>query len=148
MPQREKEKTNNKTLSILYGIKSKYIIIKIFDNLKTRKFLQIIKYNKKISERIEISLKESFKKYWIDNQIEIELNIFENPKYEEDKKNFINFEEKDKPYIHIYLNDDKKGTKRNYIEKNEALSKVKIILDLKFKKFEKLFYECKIFLKN
>ena len=144
MSQREKDKTNDKTKSKLDEIKSKYIIIKIFDNLKTRKFLQIIKYNKKISKRIDISLKDCLKKFWIDNQIEIELNIFENPKYDEDKKYFINFEKEEEPYIHIYLNNDKKETKRNYIKKDEALSTVKIILDLKFKKFEKLFYDCKI----
>ena len=106
----KKNKTDKKNINktqcklLLNEIKSKYIITKIFDNLKTRKFLQIIEYNKKISKRIDISLKDCLKKFWIDNQIEIELNIFENPKYDEDKKNFINFEKEEEPYIHIYLN--------------------------------------------
>ena len=148
--KRKKNKTNKKNINktqyklLLNKIKSKYIIEKIFDNLKTRKFLQIIEYNKKISKRIDISLKDCLKKFWIDNQIEIELNIFENPKYDEDKKNFINFEKEEEPYIHIYLNNDKKETKRNYIKKDEALSTIKIILNLNFKQFEKLFRNCKI----
>ena len=142
----KKNKTNNKTKCklLLKEIKSKYIIKKIFENLKTKKFLQIIKNNKAISKRIDISLNDSLKKFWIDNQIEIELNIIENPKYDEDEKNFINYEKEEELYIHIYLNNDKKETKRNYINKNEALSTVKIILDLKFKKFKKLFSNCKI----
>ena len=146
MKTNKTNKINNitKCKLLLIEIKSKYIIKKVFENLKTKKFLQIIKYNNKISKKIDISLKDSFKKFWIDNQIEIELDIIEKPKYDEDKKNFINYEKEDEPYIHIHLNNDKKETKRNYINKNEALSTVKIILDLKFKKFKKLFYNCKI----
>ena len=146
MKKNKTNKINNitKCKLLLIEIKSKYIIKKVFENLKTKKFLQIIKYNNRISKKIDISLKDSFKKFWIDNQIEIELNIIENPEYDEDKKNFINYEKEDEPYIHIHLNNDKKETKRNYINKNEALSTVKIILDLKFKKFLKLFCDCKI----
>ena len=38
------------------NIKNKYILKRIFDNLSTRKSLNIIKYNKKIQEKLQINL--------------------------------------------------------------------------------------------
>ena len=70
--KRKKNKTDKKNINktqcklFLNEIKSKYIITKIFDNLKTRKFLQIIEYNKKISKRIDISLKDCFNNFIIE----------------------------------------------------------------------------------
>ena len=43
------------------NIKSKYILIKIFDNLPKKKMLKIIKKNKVIQNKLEISLNDYVK---------------------------------------------------------------------------------------
>ena len=69
-------------------IKSKYILRNIFKNLTQRKFLDIVRYNKQIKQKIDISLVD----YILFSQIEIELKILPNSYNEKDKnKNiFIN----------------------------------------------------------
>ena len=39
----------------LLKIKSKYVIKKLFSNLQRNKFLEIIKYNKKLQDRLNIN---------------------------------------------------------------------------------------------
>ena len=46
-------------------------------------------------------------------------------------------------YYHIYFNDNKKEIKRNYLNENENVSKLKIIIDYQIKSFERLFDNCK-----
>ena len=48
-----------------------------------------------------------------------------------------------KIYYHIYFNDNKKEIKRNYLDGNDNVSKIKIIIDYQVKSFEQLFYYCK-----
>ena len=55
------------------NIKSKYILIKIFDNLPKKKMLKIIKQNKVIQNKLEISLNDYVKYSEIFNPIEIEI---------------------------------------------------------------------------
>ena len=55
---------------------------------------------------------------------------------------FINMNENEK-YYHIYFNDNKEEIKRNYFNKNDNVSKIKIIIDYQVKSFYKLFYYCK-----
>ena len=50
-------------------IRSKYIIKQIFENIIEKKNMQLVKYNKKLQNIINLSLK-SYKMY---NQTEIEL---------------------------------------------------------------------------
>ena len=45
-------------------------------------------------------------------------------------------------YYHIYFNDNKEEIKRNYFNKNDNVSKIKIIIDYQVKSFEELFYYC------
>ena len=45
-------------------------------------------------------------------------------------------------YYHIYFNDNKKEIKRNYLNENENVSKLKIIIDHQIISFEGLFNEC------
>ena len=47
---------------MLDNLKSKYILQEIFANIKNKRKLNIIKYNKKISVRLRIN-KEQFEKY-------------------------------------------------------------------------------------
>ena len=147
----ENRKNNNSILNtktkryypvnnLLNKVKSKYIIGIIFNYMKKEKCYTIIQYNKKIQKKCNIDL-DSYKNRYFNYQIEIELNIAE--KIEKDENIFINYIKEDEPYIHIYLNDIPKEIKRNYLNEDEASSKIKIILDIKFSKFKKLFRDCK-----
>ena len=50
-----------------------------------------------------------------------------------------------KQYYHIYFNNNKEEIKRNYLNKNDNITniKIKIIIDPQVKSFEKLFKYCK-----
>ena len=119
----------------LTEIKSKYIIQKIFDNLKKEKLLDLIKYNKKIKIRMNISIKD-YKKYSeIYSSIEIEII----PKIDVHNK-FINIKYGEENYYHIYFNNNKKELKRTYIKENEKVETIKIIIAHQVKSFEGLFH--------
>ena len=116
------------------NLKSNYIFKKLFHNLLKKKSLDIIKYNKKIKERINISIKD-YKEYSeIYSSIEIEIKPVNN-KY----GNFINMNDK---YYHIYFNDNKEEIKRNYLNENDNAEKLKIIIDHQIKSFKGLFQYC------
>ena len=101
-----------------------------------KKSLDIIKYNKKIKERINISIKD-YKEYSETySSIIIELKPVNN-KYGK----FINMNENEL-YYHIYLNDNKEEIKRNYLNENDNATKLKIIIDYQVTSFEELFYDC------
>ena len=86
-----KEKIESKDTFKKY--KSNYILKKLFNNLLKKKSLDIIKYNKKIKNRINISIKD-YKEYSeIYSSIEIELKPVENECGE-----FININEGDEKY--------------------------------------------------
>ena len=58
-----KNKLRNNTLkNELENIKSKYILLKIYDNIIKKKKLEIIKYNKKMQKRLNFSF-EDYKEY-------------------------------------------------------------------------------------
>jgi surface protein len=134
-----KEKTGlnqKESNDILKNIKSKYILQKLFNNLSKMKLLDIIKYNMKIKNRINISIKD-YKEYsGIYSTIEIEIKTV-NSKY----GRFITIFN-DKKYYHIYFNDNEEEIKRNYLNKNENVSKIKIIIDYQIKSFKGLFKNC------
>ena len=91
-------------------IKSKYILKIIFSYINPKISLGIIKYNKKIQSKLELSL-EDYKGY---NQIEIDIIPIDClPK----KSNDIIFIEKGtEPYFHIYKWKGKK--KKKIFKKN------------------------------
>ena len=98
------EKTEAK--GVFKNLKSDYFLRKLFHNLLKKKSLNIIKYNKKMKGRINISIKD-YKEYSeIYSSIEIELKPANN-KYGE----FINIDEGDEKYYHIYFNDNKEEIK-------------------------------------
>ena len=97
-----------------------------------KKSLDIIKYNKKIKERINLSIKD-YKEYSeIYSSIEIEIKPVNN-KFGK----FINMNENE-IYYHIYFNDNKEETKRNDLNENDNVSKIKIIIDYQIKSFKKI----------
>ena len=109
---------SNNISNILKNIKSNYILSKIYDNIQKRKYLEIVKYNKKIQNRLNLSIKD----YEIFTPIEIEI-IPCKKKYGK----FINIKENDKSYYHIYFNDDKEEIKNKYkINKEDKITKIKL----------------------
>ena len=126
------EANNNFNINdILKKIRSKYIIMRIFENLKQIKLLDIIHYNKKCQKLMNIKLKDY--KYEFLN-IEIEVIPKEN-KYGQ----FINFLNEN---IHIYFNDDNEEIKKKEITKDDKVTKIKIILNQKIISLSQLFYHC------
>ena len=104
--ENNKENESAKPNPILENIKSRYILSKIYNNIPIKKKLGIVKYNKKVQNRLNLSIKD-YKKYY--EEIEIEI-IPAKDKY----GRFINIQENDKLYYHIYFNEDEKEIKDKY----------------------------------
>ena len=123
-------------------LKSDYFIQLLFNIIPKAKSLELVKYNKYMQKRININI-TVYKDYSeIYSPIEIEI-ITKIKKYENDK--FINIEEKDKNYYHIYFNDNKeKEIKRTYLNVDDKVSKINIIIDYQVKSFYRLFSFCYI----
>jgi len=80
------------------NLKSDYSLKKLFDFIPQRKSLKIIRYNKSIQKRIDVNIvnyKAGSEKY-SSIEIEIKPKLFINGE-------FINIEEKDRKYYHIFL---------------------------------------------
>ena len=131
------EKNKIELKNIFKNLKGDYFLQKLFNHLSKKKSLEIIKYNKSIKNKINISIVD-YKEYSdIYSSIEIELKPAKN-KY----GNFININKENENYFHIYFNDKKPEIKRNYLKQNEKISKIKIIIDYHIKSFEGLFHYC------
>ena len=131
----KKEQSNKNTnKNLLYNIKSNYILKEIFDNLPKIKSLYIIKYNKKIQNKLDIDI-NYYKHFSI---IEILIIPKKNPKGQ-----FIKIlNDEDKQYYHIYFNDSKEEIKRYYINEKDEITKIKMMIEHKVKSLYKLFYSC------
>ena len=125
--------TNPRSKDIFENIKSKYILLKIFENMPKRKSLDIIRYNKTIKKRININVKD----YEECSLIEIEIIPVKN-KY----GLFINIKKEEEKYYHIYFDNNKEEIKRNYLKENEQVKIIRIIIDYQVKSFEDLFDSC------
>ena len=74
----DKEPNQVKIKDILKNVKADYFLQKIFSNLERKKLLDIIKYNKIIKDRINISIKD-YKEYSeLYSLIEIEIKTVNN----------------------------------------------------------------------
>ena len=125
--KRESNKIEAK--DIFKNLKNDYFLQKLFHNLLKKKSLYIIKYNKKIKKRINISIKD-YKEYSeMYSSIEIEMKPVNN-KFGK----FINMNENEK-YYHIYFNDNKEEINRSYLNENENVKEIKIIIDYQIKSF-------------
>ena len=67
--ENNKENESAKPNPIIENIKSRYILSKIYDNLTTKKKFQIVKYNKRIQNRLNLDVND-YKEYC---EIEIEI---------------------------------------------------------------------------
>ena len=145
--ENNKENESAKPNPIIEKIKSDYFLQKLYDNMTKRKKLEIIKYNKKIQNRLNLSVND-YKEYC---EIEIEI-IPTKDKYGK----FINIKTKDKLYYNIYFNVNKEEIKHKYrikeedgvikheyyIEEKDKVAKIKIIIDYQIKSFKDLFFKC------
>jgi len=125
---------NSNRMFFLINIKSIYLIKQISDNLIKTKFLNIIKYNKKLQKRLDITLND-FKRC---GKIEISLTINSKSYYK-----FINIKD-NKQYYHIYYDDSKEEEKEKSgicrLDKDEIT--IKIIIDNEIKSLKGLFENC------
>ena len=123
----------------LKNVKSHYIILKFFEYLTERKYLETIRYNKSIQKRINININH-YKAYF-ETKTSIELDVIPmKGKYGK----FINIKEKDKKYFHIYFNDNKtKEIENTSLNIDDNVSKISIIIDYQIKSFSELFSYCK-----
>ena len=129
--------TQEKSKDKLEKIKSNYILKKILLNLKNKKFLEIIKYNKKFQKRLKININDYIEYSQTYSSIEIELIIKDN-----EYGQFINIPYKEKEYYHIYFNNLKDEFKRNYLNEDEKVKMIKIKIDYQVKSLENLFIGC------
>ena len=124
--------------NMLRNLKSKFILKKLFDFLHKRKPLEIIRYNKNIQKKMKINInhyKEYSEKY---SSIEIAIKPIEN-RYGK----FIDIDENEEEYYHIYYNDNKKEEiKSTYINEDDKVSKINIIINYQVTSFKSLFYKC------
>ena len=86
----------------LRNLKSDYFIQKFFGYMQKRKYLETIRYNKSIQKRINININHY--KAYSEEYSSIELDIIP---MKGKCGEFINIEEEDKKYLHIYFNDNK-----------------------------------------
>ena len=133
--ENNKENENAKPNPITEKIKSDYFLRKLYDNMPKKKKLVIVKYNKKIQNRLNLSVND----YKECCKIEIEII----PTKGKNGK-FIDINENDKLYYHIYFNDNKEEIKNKYkIEEEDKVTKIKIIIDYQVKSFKELFNKCR-----
>ena len=113
--------SNLKNKNYIDYIKSKNIMRKVFNYLKRIKFLSIIKNNKEIQNKFNITI-DDYKQY---NLIEIEIIPFKNK-----IGKFINIlNESDELYYHIYFNDSNEKIKTRYISEEGKVKKIKIVIE-------------------
>ena len=111
---------------MISNIKSTYILKKVFENVEKFRYFKILQRNKAIRNKLNLSL-DTYKKYY--NQIEIELITKEN--IEKEKNIFINDAKIVFDY-EVYFNSGlKEIQKRNYFNKNEKITRIRILIDIK-----------------
>ena len=134
----DKKIEHAKIKDYLDELKSDYFLQKIIDNIPKKKYLEIMKYNKKLQKRTKLTFNDYKEFSQLYSSIEIELKISDN-KYGK----FINIKDKEKEYYKIYFNNSNEDMKRNYLNQNEKVKIIKIIISHQVKSFKELFRECK-----
>ena len=127
---------NDNKKCFLKKVKSKYILKQIFNNVNEIITLDIIRYNKSFKKNLNKKIND-YKKHY--SKIEIEIIPEEN-----ETGKFIHIHNENlKPYFHIYFNDSKVEVKRNYLNKDDDVKKIKVILDYRMKSLYGIFLTCR-----
>ena len=125
----------------LDNINSKYILKKIFDNINKEKAFKIINYNKKLQNKLDISIKDYKELFEIESTIEIEII----PKKQEINDLAFNWFINNTKNMHIFFNNNiKKEVNRGKLIKGDKVKKIKVIIDYEEKSFCRLFQYCSI----
>ena len=120
------------------NIKSKFILHKILNYLLKRKLYKIIKYNKKIQQRLDLNINDYIEYSELYSTVEIEI-IPEKSKC----GRFIHLVYNKDIYHHIYYNDNKeKEYKITSFNLEDNVTKINVIIDNPFKSFKQLFSDC------
>ena len=138
--ENNKESENAKPNPIIEKLKSDFFLEKLYDIMPKKKKLEIVKYNKKLQNRLNLGVKDY--KVYSETFTPIEIEIIPiNDKY----GRFINIiNENDELYYHIYFNDNKKEIKNKYeINEEDKVAKIKIIINYQVKSLKKLFEYCR-----
>ena len=121
----------------MFKIRSKLILQKIFRYLQDKTNLRLIKYNKRLKNKLNISTKE----YKLYNQIEIEVGLLSDKKYNNSFK-IINRDYTEKSFFHIYINNDTTKVNGQYGENIDKNCKIKVKIDFDKKSLKGLFKKC------
>ena len=133
----EKTKNINQKLG-LSDIKSNFILKKIINNVEKVITVKLINYNKKLQQRLNLTIDDYKQIYTLYcSPIEIELKVIDDISDE-----FINIREGDNKYFHIYFDDSNQEIKRNYLNENEKVKTIKILIDYHIKSLKGLFSNC------
>ena len=121
------------------NFKSLYILKQIIKFIQKKKYLEIIVHNKNLQKKLNISIDTYIKLY---NQIEIEIipDISELDEDDVTNKFILINSECDKPFFHIYFDESHEEVKRNYLNKEDKISKIKVLIDMEVKSLKYLFY--------
>ena len=119
------------------NIKSKYILKIIFDYLGQNRLLEILRYNKKLQNKLNVNINNYIEYSKLFSAITIELNLIDN-----NFSKFINIPKNEKKYYHIYFDNSNNEIKRNHLEKNDKVKMIKIKIDHQVKSFKELFCNC------
>ena len=118
---------------LLENIKSKVILEKIFNSLHYKKKLNIIRYNKILQKKLRKDINDYIKE---DSKIIIEIIPLENK-----CGKFINMSTS--KYYHFYFNDKLEEIRRDYINEEDKVTKIKIVIDYEVKTLFGLFNNIK-----
>ena len=133
------EPKKNPSQATFSKIRSRYIMNKILNILDEKKKLKMVKYSKRIRFKMGLSYINYNDHAQTFSTIELELHLTENS-----YGKFINMEEGKEKYYHIffgkiYINEkgkkyksisyNEKEAKKDYIDENEQVDVIKIIID-------------------
>ena len=119
------------------NVKSNFILRMIFCYVKINRELQIIKHNKNLQNKLGINLNDIIEGSKLYSSIEIEIKPVNNI-----YGKFINISNEDKEYCKIYFDNSNEEIKRNYLNENENVNIIKILINYQFKSFVDLFSGC------
>ena len=129
---------------VLFGIKNRFVLIKVFKNLRKEKVMKLFKYNKSLQEDVNYNI-NTYKTY-AEKFSTIKLEIIPlSPETTESKIEFLKLEgdlKKHQRFFHIYFNDDIKETKRYYLTKDDDVKKIRVEIDYPVKSLLGLFNGC------
>ena len=109
----------------------------LFDHIKQNSYLKLINHNKTLQKKLNISIND-FIDYYNKIIIEVIPDLINNEIYQ--GKFF--YPQEDKLLYNIYLDNDVK-IDRNFLTKDDKVTKIRIEIDSKVKNLESLFEKCK-----